>query len=124
MKNPVRVDLANGQIIITRKFAEQAKTIGTTEFKYLQEIRMAHPDLEIVQRTIEKNESKKTYKNLTYANMEAFIVAQNGAESAEMNEYKTIKRLSEGKNGPYAYVKKWFLNKYASVLATQEKEEK
>lgn len=61
MKNPVKVDLPNGRIVITRKFAEQAKTIGTPEFKYLQEIRMVHPDLEIVQRTIEKNESKKTY---------------------------------------------------------------
>lgn len=120
MKNPVKVDLPNGRIVITRKFAEKAKTIGTDEFRYLQEIRMVHPDLEIVQRTIEKNESKKTYKNLTYANMEAFIAAQDGAESAAMKEYKTIKRLSEGKNGSYAHVKKWFLNKYSEAFEAQE----
>ena len=110
MKN-YEVDFIESKIIVSKKFYQAAKTINTPEYKTLVQLRTENPGFAVELRTIQKKEGKKSYRNLTYEHMEAYIITRDGKGSEAHKEFEQVKKLSQVQAGPYAYVKTWFLKK-------------
>ena len=70
--NAVKI-LDNGNALVTKAFAKQARIFGTPEYKMWREIKAELPDAQMVTKKIKKNPNKKTNRNMTYENMELFI---------------------------------------------------
>ena len=109
------------KVILTKQFAKAASTLNTPEYMTLLELRRNHPDYTFELREIRKKEGKKSYRNLTYEHMEAYIITRDGKGSEAHKEFEQVKKLSQVQAGPYAYVKSWFLKKYKDEF--QQKEE-
>ena len=105
-------------IIITKKFYKAAGILNSPEYKELMAIRRDNPTYKIVLREIKKKADKKTYRNLTYENMKAFIAAKETEEDKRkeiLAQLATVMELSKVQAGPYAYVKTWFLGLYGEA---------
>ena len=114
------IDFINAKIILTKKFAKAASILNTPEYTTLMQMRRENPDFTIELREIKKKEGKKSYRNLTYEHMEAYIITREGKDSATYKEYLNVKKLAQIQAGPYAYVKSWFLKKYKDEFAKEE----
>ena len=103
-----------GKIIVTKSFLKEAGVIGSPAYTELARIRKDYPEFTIEQRQINKKQGKKTYGNLTYKAMKAFIETQE-EENAQtvLAEFERIQQLSKAYNGQYAFVKSWFLKRYS-----------
>ena len=119
MKN-YEVDFIENKIIVSKKFYQAAKTINTNEYKTLVQLRTENPGFAIELRTIQKKEGKKSYRNLTYANMREYIITREGEKSETVAEFDRMMALSKIQTGPYAYVKTWFLKKYGEEFNAEE----
>lgn len=111
---------------VTKAFAKNACIFGTEEFKCWREYKTIYPNAKMEVRTIKKNPDKKTRRNMTYANMEAFIgTLDNGKELLE--KFTTIRKRSLIQKSPYQYVLDWFENTFENEIAMkdfmQQKEE-
>jgi len=115
MKN-YTVNYVDNTIEMTKKFAKAAGVLNTPEYKDLLAIRRDYPDFKIVIREIKKKAGKKTYKNLTVDKMRKLIVDWEGKDSDAAKEYEKVVAISSFQAGPYAYVKKWFLDRYTDKL--------
>ena len=114
------VDFINSKIILTKKFYKAATTLNTPEYNTLLQLRTQNPGYEIVLKEIKKKEGKKSYRNLTYKNMEEYIITLEGEESENLKEFNNVLKLSKVQAGPYAYVKTWFLKKYGDVFKSED----
>ena len=100
------------QVQVTKAFAKNARIFGTPEYKLWKEIRMDCPNAEMVTKTIKRNPNKKVdTRNMTYANMEAFIKAQDNANDL-LQEMKKQIAMSKVQTNPYRSVLAWFLTKF------------
>ncbi|MBQ9122445.1 MAG: hypothetical protein IJY10_03015 [Lachnospiraceae bacterium] len=100
------------QVQVTKAFAKNARIFGTPEYKLWREIRMDCPNAEMVTKTIKRNPSKKVdTRNMTYANMEAFIKEQDNANEL-LQEMKKQIAMSKVQTNPYRSVLAWFLTKF------------
>ena len=82
------------QVQVTKAFAKNARIFGTPEYKLWKEIRMDCPNAEMVTKTIKRNPNKKVdTRNMTYANMEAFIKAQDNANDLLQEMKKQIQDI-------------------------------
>ena len=108
------------KVILTKQFAKAASTLNTPEYMTLLELRRNHPDYTFELREIRKKEGKKSYRNLTYEHMEAYIITRDGKGSEAHKEFEQVKKLSQVQAGPYAYVKSWFLKKYKDEFQQEE----
>ena len=119
MRNAIKVDFYNNTIIITREFAKLASDVRSQEYSMLQKARSNNPEYSVKVRTIKKNPNKETYKGLTYAYMERYIITHETREQAT----ETLTKLAEmyqlaqcRRNGyGYATIKRWFLTRYPDV---------
>ena len=118
------IDFINSKIILTKKFAKAASILNTPEYMTLLELRRNHPDYTFELREIRKKEGKKSYRNLTYEHMEAYIITRDGKGSEAHKEFEQVKKLSQVQAGPYAYVKSWFLKKYEDAFKKEEEDNK
>ena len=92
------------QVMVTKEFAKNAIIFGTAEYKLWKEIRLDCPNAEMITKTIKRNPSKKVdTRNMTYANMEAYIKQQDDAE-ALLAEFKKQIKMSKVQTNPYRYV--------------------
>lgn len=108
MKNEIRyVNDTTAQV--TKAFEKKAAIFGTEEFKLWREYKKEFPNATMTTKTIKKNPDKKSYKNLTYANMELFIEAYDAKLVVELK--KQIK-LSKVQSNPYRAVLAWFLKEF------------
>ena len=114
------IDFINSKIILTKKFAKAASILNTPEYTALIQIRRENPDFTIELREIKKKEGKKSYRNLTYANMREYIITREGEKSETVAEFDRVMALSKIQAGPYAYVKTWFLKKYGEEFNAEE----
>lgn len=124
MKMPT-IDRTKKTITVTREFLICAGQYGTHEFNILCEMQKNLPGYEVVLHKITRNNNKLTYGDLTYNNMESFIkghVTDPDAQKAAFDEYNIIKQVSKAMRGQYAYVKKWFLEKYKDEFVAYQKE--
>ena len=117
MKN-CKVDFENKQIVATKSFLKAAGIIGSPEYNELVSVRRDFGDYPVVQREITKKQGKKAYGNLTYKVMHEFIEAQEDEAVAPfvLTEFQRIQDLSKAYNASYAFVRKWFLNRYKDVF--------
>lgn len=100
------------QVQVTKAFAKNARIFGTPEYKLWREIRMDCPNAEMVTKTIKKNLNKKVdTRNMTYANMEAFIKEQDNANEL-LKEMKKQIAMSKVQTNPYRSVLAWFMTKF------------
>lgn len=108
INNTIRY-INDNQALVTKAFEKQARIFGTEEYKLWKAYREDFPAAKMVTKTIKKNPNKKSYKNLTYANMELFITEQNSELLVELR--KQIK-LSKVQSNPYRAVLAWFLSEF------------
>lgn len=114
------VDFFNSKIVLTKKFYKAATILNTPEYTALMQLRRDNPGFAIELREIKKKEGKKSYRNLTYKNMEEYIITLEGEESENLKEFNNVLKLSKVQAGPYAYVKTWFLKKYGDAFKSED----
>ena len=110
MKNAI-IYINDTEAQVTKAFAKQARIFGTPEYKLWKEYRKDFPEAQMVTKTIKKNASKRTYKNLTYVNMERFLKSQNNADQL-LKEFKVKKEAAAIQQNPYRAVLAWFLQTF------------
>ena len=115
MKN-CNINYITNTIELTKKFAKAAGVLNSPEYNELLAIRRDYPTLPIVIREIKRKAGKKTYKNLTIPKMREYIVDWEGKDSEAVKRFDKVVALSKVQAGPYAYVKKWFLDNYTNKL--------
>ena len=98
---------------VTKAFEKNACVFGTEEFKMWREYKKVFPDAKMITKKINKNPDQKTRRNMTYENMEAYIMTFD-KDTAEkyMDEFYTIKKRSKIQKSPYQYVLSWFEAKF------------
>lgn len=111
MKNAIRT-INEREAQVTKAFAKKAVIFGTEEYKIWKAYREDFPEAKMVTKSIKKNPNKKTTKNLTYANMAAYIKTQENAESG-LKEMERQIQMSKVQNNPYRAVLAWFEKTYA-----------
>ena len=84
---------------VTKAFEKQARIFGTPEYREWRAYRQDFPSAQMVTKTIKRKSDKRTYKNLTYDNMERFLTMQtNGQELIkEFNDQKAIAAIDSGR---------------------------
>ena len=87
MTNKLTINHINHMIIMDRTFAKKAIDTRSDEYAHLQQVRRDYPNYQVVQRHIRINESKNTYKGLTYGYMEDYIMTQ-GTEEEKIANYR------------------------------------
>ena len=116
--NTIRyIDDKNAQV--SKTFAKKACIFGTEEFKLWREYKAIFPEAQMITKEIKKNPNKKTYKNLTYKNMELFLQQQEDAV-AKIAEFEKQKKLAQIQESPYRAVLAWFLTEYSDYGTYKE----
>ena len=120
--NTYKVDFVANTVTITAAFAKAMNDPTSAEYKIIAQIRKDFPEMEIIRKT-HKTPSKyqtKTgekfncnqFKNLTYKNMETFIMGLPSAE-AYMEEYLFLKNYAaEVQTNGYTIIRRWFVSQF------------
>ena len=111
MKKNQIIVLENGNGLVTKAFAKQARIFGTPEYKLWKQFVAENEGAEMEIRTVNKNtQSDKYCKNLTYKNMREHIETfeKDKEEKKLMEEFETILIRSKVQVNPYKYVVNWF----------------
>lgn len=120
--NTYKVDFVANTITITAAFAKAMNDPTSAEYKIIAQIRKDFPEMEIIRKT-HKTPSKyqtKTgekfncnqFKNLTYKNMETFIMGLPAAE-AYMEEYLFLRNYAaEVQTNGYTIIRRWFVAQF------------
>lgn len=120
MKNTIKIDNENRQLIMDKTFAKKASNIRSEEYDLLQRARADYPNYVVKTRTIKKNPCKESYRGLTYDYMRRYINYEESTEEsrlAALAEMDNLLFISEchSKSKRYPVIKKWFLDKYTEV---------
>ena len=119
MKN-MKIEVINETTArVSKAFEKNARIFGTPEYKLWREYLKEFPNATMTTKTIKKNPDKKTYRNMTYKNMELFIEAQENSE-ALMKEYKRERQMSKIQTSPYRAVLAWFCQKFEGYDSYKE----
>lgn len=111
MKN-MKIEVINETTArVSKAFEKNAKIFGTPEYKLWREYLKEFPNATMTTKTIKKNPDKKTYRNMTYKNMELFIEAQENSEVL-MKEFDKQCQMSKIQSSPYRAVLAWFCQKF------------
>lgn len=118
MKKMVIKMISETEAQVTKAFAKNAVIFGTEEYKLWREYRKDFPEAKMVTKTIKKNPEKKTYRNLTYKNMELFISVQPKKDNKDgkvidyKKEFERQKLMAKIQPNPYKAVLAWFLDTF------------
>ena len=112
MKGTIRVDHLNKNILISKTFARASMRTDSDEYKTLSSVKAIYPEYEIHHRKIRKNPQKESYRGLTYAYMEHYILTH---DSERMKEYQEMRLRALCHTIRYAHIKKWFLEMYPEI---------
>jgi len=109
----IRVNHAKNRIDISKEFAKKAEDVCSEEYALLQKARNDYKFYRV--HTIpKKNESKESYKGLTYSYMERYIACHENAKEFRA-EYDELRLCAECHSIRYPTIKKWFLLTYPEV---------
>ena len=112
MKN-MKIEVINETTArVSKAFEKNAKIFGTPEYKLWKEYLKEFPNATMTTKTIKKNPDKKTYRNMTYKNMELFIEAQENSETLK-KEFERQRKMSKVQTNPYKAVLAWFCKEFA-----------
>ena len=109
MKKNAIVTIDETTARVTKAFQKQARIFGTEEYKTWKAYRQDFPKAQMVTKTIKKNSNKRTYRNLTYVNMELFI-SVNKPEL--LDKFESEKKSAKAQENPYRAVLAWFLEQF------------
>ena len=116
---------------VTKAFEKKACVFGTEEFKMWREYKEMFPKAQMVTKSIKKNPDQKTRRNMTYENMEEYIMTFPEEEANKyMDEFHIIKKRSKIQKSPYQFVLSWFeatfegFNDLAQFMNQKEEERK
>ena len=115
-------DVVSQTLTITAKFDKMMNDTKSDEYKLVQRFRKDFPNLTIAKKTHKSATSYTTksgekfncnqFKNLTYKNMETFIMGLPTAE-AYMNEYLFLKNYAaEVQTNGYTIIRRWFVAQF------------
>ena len=126
MKNTLRIDHANGRIVMDRTFAKNAENTRSDEYAHLQSVRQDYPTYTVVRKQIKKPAHKESYKGLTYDFMRTYITNHEPEETKDVvsKELEDMIEISKCHSIRYPTIKKWFLAKYPEVAGFGVSEEK
>ncbi len=120
MTNTLKINYTNHTIIMDRTFAKLAQDTRSDEYARLQAVRRDYPTFTVVQRSIRKNENKKTYLGLTYEYMEEYMMTHGPEEErrANLRRYAELREIAacHGRAYRYPVIKSWFLDKYPEIV--------
>lgn len=120
MKNVLKVDFEKKAIIMDRTFAKNCADTRSEEYAQLQRVRADYPSFTVSTRTCKKNPEKESYKGLTYAYMEHYILTHEDKDSVleVLDEYNELRLIAEchSKSRRYPAIKRWFLAKYPEIV--------
>lgn len=119
MKNTLKINHAEGKIVMDRTFAKLSEDTRSEEYAHLQAVRRDYPTYQVITKTIKPNPNKETYKGLTYEYMTNYILTHETEENAlavirEFNELRVISNCHR-QGLRYPTIKRWFLNKYPEI---------
>lgn len=114
MKNYVRIDHANRQIVMDRTFARLSQIVGSEEYNRLQTARRDYEGFNVVTRTIRRNDKKECYRGLTYDYMERYILLHDKAAERK-KEFDELRLIAECHSKRYPVIKQWFLQQYPEI---------
>lgn len=92
----ITINAKNRTIELTKTFATASSKFGTDEYNLLQLARKDYPNYKVVTiaRKAPKND-KPTFKGLTYAYMEKYILTHDDGEQTVMQEYMELRGISK-----------------------------
>lgn len=120
--NAYKLDFVSNVITITADFAKAMNNPDSEEYKTIAKIRRDFPEMEIVRKTHKTPSKYRTkdgkifncnqFKNLTYENMETFMMGlPNGEEY--MNEYLFLRNhASDIQTNGYTLIRRWFVKQF------------
>ena len=120
--NAYKLDFVSNVITITADFAKAMNNPDSEEYKTIAKIRRDFPKMEIVRKTHKTPTKYRTkdgktfncnqFKNLTYENMETFMMGlPNGEEY--MNEYLFLRNhASDIQTNGYTLIRRWFVKQF------------
>ena len=114
MKNTLKIDYKNNQIVMDREFSINASLFGSQEYNMLQAARHDYPTFQVVRKTIKKNSKKEAFNGLTYEYMEKYMARYNVSEDI-LQQYRNVRFDVQCHSIRYPYVKKWFLKTFPDV---------
>lgn len=119
MKNTLKINHEEREIIMDRTFAKFAENTRSEEYAHLQQVRKDYPTYTVTLRKIKKNPNKKSYEGLTYQYMEDYIATHEevGHETEVLAVFHDMIFVSQcqAKARRYPVIKKWFLDRYPEV---------
>ena len=110
-------------LVITAAFAKAMQNIESAEYALYSQLMADIPNLEVISKThaspkkcVSKSTGEKfkcnQFKNLTYKNMETFIMGLPAAE-AYMEEYLFLKNYAaEVQTNGYTIIRRWFVAQF------------
>ena len=110
-------------LVITAAFAKAMQDINSAEYALYTQLMADIPNLEVIRKThaspkkcVSKSTGEKfncnQFKNLTYKNMETFIMGLPAAE-AYMEEYLFLKNYAaEVQTNGYTLIRRWFVAQF------------
>lgn len=113
-------------ITLSKREATCAYRVGTPEYKELQNVRRDYPGFAVKVTSRKVTTQRETFKGLTYAYMEKYIIAHDDDQRSIMAEYKMCRGISDDPlmqiPTPYTYneMKAWFLGKFEAVAKFYE----
>ena len=119
MKNVLKVDFQKKTIIMDRTFAKNCADTRSEEYAHLQRVRADYPTFTVSTRSCKPNPEKESYKGLTYAYMEDYIISTESKDTVleVLDEYNRLRLIAECHSNSHRYpvIKKWFLDKYREI---------
>lgn len=110
------LDITEKTLYVTTSFEKKSNVYGTVEYKMVNDILAAFPDVQMV---VQKNKRKET---ISYELMEQYIRIMPDA-AACMKEYERVKLRSHAFRSPYKYVVEWFTKQYPNYGSLLVKDE-
>lgn len=105
-------------IEITKTYAQKANRVGSPEYYELLEVRRNFPNFKVV---VKQTKSKDSFKGLTYAYMEKYILAHDDKEGSNMAIFNELRGKStaadeaQADSLTYGEIKLWFLDTYPAI---------
>jgi len=114
MKNYLKVDDRNHQLIMDRLFDKNRRIVGSKEYELLQRAKADYQGYSLILRHIKSNPDKRIYKHLTYEYMREYI-CRHPNNSARLKEFEEMVLRSKCHAIKYPKVKEWFLAAYPEI---------
>ena len=117
MTNKFNYNFINRTIEGSKRSIERANKGLSPEYYELTQKLAEHPDFDVVEKIIKRNESKKTYRNLSLSRMKDYIDLQDDSEQ-KLDEFEAVKKIAKARGALYPICKKWFLATYPDYKET------